>query len=68
MLKTVLDLLTPVFDDSSLKKLNKVCDKIHYNLANAIVEDEGKGSIFDNIKKINEYCSERLKIRVDLSC
>ena len=32
-----------------------------------MIEDMGKGTIFDNILKINEEMTERLKLHVDLT-
>ena len=40
---------------------------MHVTMATQIADDQGKGSIFENILKINEYCSQLLKIKVDLT-
>ena len=54
VLGTVFDMFKDVFRGEKLQKLRKVKDDLHVNLSLAITEDQGKGSIFANIIKINE--------------
>lgn len=59
-------MLTPLFDEDQLRKLDKVIYKFNYEMQQQILTDIGKGSIFEQIIKFNEQMSERLKFKVDL--
>ena len=49
-----------------MRVLNKKKDKMYTELQQIILNDIGRGSIFENIVKINEGLMQRLKVRVDL--
>lgn len=58
----------PIFDnDKDRKKLNKQFDKMHLYISRAILNDQGSGSIFQNILKINDEMSARLDVKIDLT-
>ena len=49
MINTTMELLATVLDEKRLKKMNKAFNRMHYNLSKSILEDQGNGSIFQNI-------------------
>jgi hypothetical protein len=66
-LKTVTQLMTKVMPADQLYKLAKQSDNMHVALSLAITQDQGKGSIFTHIADINQYLSERLFCKIDLT-
>ena len=49
MINTTMELLATVLDEKRLKKMNKAFNRMHNNLSKSIQEDQGNGSIFQNI-------------------
>ncbi len=63
----VNDLLMPVLTDDECKLFNKSYERMHAKFGKQILEDLGSGSIFENIIKINEYCTSKLMTKIDLT-
>jgi hypothetical protein len=40
---------------------------MYSELADRIMRDTGEGSIFRSILEINDYCTERLNVKIDLT-
>lgn len=49
------------------KILIKQQEKMYSEIADKIMRDNGEGSIYKKILEINEYCSERLSVKMDLT-
>ena len=59
--------MEPVFTPDQMLKLKSSFDTMHSKYAKQILEDQGSGSIFENILQINDYISKRLNAKVDLT-
>ena len=46
--------------------MEKCTDRFYVDLQQIILNDIGRGSIFENIIKLNNEMSERLKLEVDM--
>ena len=50
-----------------MAKFVKASGETYFEMQKAILHDQGSGSIFKNITSINEYISERLRQKIDLT-
>lgn len=66
-IKLMRELLYQVFEEKQMIKFLKVSGDTYFEMQKAILQDQGSGSIFKNIMNINEYISERLKQKIDLT-
>ncbi len=64
-LKISFDLIKFTVEDPS--NLVKQQEKMYSEIADKIMRDNGEGSIYKSILEINEYCSERLSLKMDLT-
>ena len=66
MLKLFDKLLRPLLEPDKQKKLEKHASRFYVDLQQTILNDVGRGSIFENITKLNNQMTERLKLRIDM--
>lgn len=66
-IKLMRELLAKVFDENQMVKFLKSSGETYFEMQKAILHDQGQGSIFKNILEINDYISERLKAKIDLT-
>ena len=62
------DILTPLFDEDFkfVAKLGKITDRFCEEMQGNILNDIGRASIFEQIIKVNDQMTKRLKMRIDL--
>ena len=58
--------IRPLLEPDMVKKLEKHSQRFHVDLQQVILNDIGRGSIFENITKLNNQMTERLKIKIDM--
>ncbi|CDW75226.1 UNKNOWN [Stylonychia lemnae] len=63
----VMDNIKLFVNKETMQKLKSQENKIFHEITDQLLNDDGKGSIFNNIMKINEVLSKRLSTAVDLS-
>lgn len=66
-LKLLQKIMRPLYDEETLEKMKKHCNRFLIEMQQHILDDMGKGSLFDNIEKINDEMSNRLKLRMDMT-
>ena len=67
-MNVIKKILMPLYaeDIDKTKKLTKAAKKFTEEMQKQIIDDIGKGSIFEHIIKINKKMEKRLQIKVDL--
>ena len=65
-LKLLKKLLIPILGTRELQKLQEVCKRFYEEMQTVIIEDIGRGTIFEQLAMINEKMSKRLQLKVDL--
>ena len=67
-IRVLKEILVPLFDDDHkfVKKLDKVSERFCMEMQGNILNDIGRASIFEQIIKINDQMTKRLKVRIDL--
>ena len=67
-IRVLKEILVPLFDDDYkfCRKLDKAAERYCQEMQSNILSDTGRASIFEQIIKINDQMTKRLKMRVDL--
>ena len=66
ILKQVSKTIKPLLDAENVKKLDRMTQRTYVELQQIILNDIGRGSIFENITKLNNEMQERLNLKVDM--
>ena len=65
-MKVIRNIIAPLITPEQHRKFEKRCSDFTMDMQENILTDIGRGSIFEQIMKINEDLSQRLKFKVDL--
>lgn len=66
-MRQMFKVIRKCFDQEKQDKLTKYINRFAIEMQEGILHDLGKGSIFENIQKHNQFMIDQLKIHIDLT-
>ena len=67
LMRTLYRIIFKCFSDHKRDKLTKYINRFALEMQEGILTDLGKGSIFENIQKHNQFMIDNLKLQIDLT-